>query len=193
MNAQKIIVKLFLQDPAQAHSVKMLPVFQSWIQVRAMEEHLMIDVADYDHVPDGPGIVLVTHEANVYVDGLGGRGGLSYQRKQPLPGTFAERLAAILRYTLQAAARLEDHPGLKFRTDEFSVKIADRLLAPNTPATLEAVKGDVQAVGAKLLGPVQLCHNADARQLFEVAVRGQQAGATLSDLLAKTAAPATVA
>src|SRR4051812_22645553 len=99
MNAQKLAVKLFLQDPSQAHGLKLLPVFQQWIQFHAMDEHLMIDVADYDHVPDGPGTVLVSHEANLYVDHLGGRPGLTYQRKQPLPGPFADRVATIFRYT----------------------------------------------------------------------------------------------
>src|SRR3954471_18699475 len=95
MNAQKLCVKLFLKDPAQLHGVKLVPVFQSWIQMHAVEDHLAIDVADYEHVPDGPGTVLVTHEANFSLDNGGGRPGLLYQRKQPLPGTFGDRLATI--------------------------------------------------------------------------------------------------
>src|SRR3954447_5457899 len=153
MNAQKLAVKLFLQDPSQAHGLKLLPVFQQWIQFHAMDEHLMIDVADYDHVPDGPGTVLVSHEANLYVDHLNGRPGLTYQRKQPLPGPFADRLATVFRYTLDAAARLEQNPGLRFRTDEVSVRIADRLLAPNTPETFEAVRRDLEAFTLTLFGP----------------------------------------
>ena len=185
MNAQKITVKLFLADPAQAHAVKMLPVFQSWIQARAMDEHLAIDVADYDHVPGGPGIVLVTHEANLYLDSVGGRPGLLYQRKQPLPGSFVERLATILRYTLLAAARLEDYPGLKFRTDEVEVKIADRLLAPNTAATFEAVRGDVEAVLGNVLGPVGLEHHADSRSLFGITARAKGGMKTVAEVLGK--------
>src|SRR5439155_26999201 len=84
MNAQKLCIKLFLKDPAQLHGVKLVPIFQSWIQMHAIEDHLAIDVADYEHVPDGPGTVLVTHEANFALDNTGGRPGLLYQRKQQI-------------------------------------------------------------------------------------------------------------
>ena len=186
-DAQKLSLKLFLEDPAQAHGLKLLPVFQTWIQLHAMEDHLMIDVADYDHVPDGPGTVLVTHEANLYLDHIGGRPGLLYQRKQPLPGPFKDRLTTILRHTLQAARRLEDHPGLRFRTDEFQLKIHDRLLAPNNPDTFNAVKADLEST----FGPAaQLHHNPDPQKLFEVTVRAQ-GGRAISDLLAMLPVPAT--
>lgn len=182
-DAQKLSIKLFLEDPAQAHGLKLLPVFQTWIQLHAMDDHLMIDVADYDHVPDGPGTVLVTHEANLYLDHIGGQPGLLYQRKQPLPGTFADRLRTVLRHSLAAARRLEEHPGLHFRADEIQFKIHDRLLAPNTPETFAAVKADLQSV----FGPaIQLAPNPDPKKLFEVIVR--QADQTLSDLAARLAA-----
>jgi hypothetical protein len=194
MNAQKLAVKLFLQDPTQAHGLKLLPVFQQWIQFHAMDEHLMIDVADYDHVPDGPGTVLVSHEANLYVDHLGGRPGLTYQRKQPLPGPFADRLAQVFRHTLEAAARLEQHPGLRFRTDELTFRIADRLLAPNTSETFEAVRLDLEAFTLKLFGPqgsYELTHEASPDKLFEVTIKSTNK-ATVSDLLARLQSLATV-
>ena len=187
MNAQKLAVKLFLQDPAQAHGLKLLPVFQQWIQLHAMDEHLMIDVADYDHVPDGPGTVLVNLEANLYVDHLNGRPGLSYQRKQPLPGPFADRLATVFRYTLEAAARLAQHPGLRFRTDQVSVRIADRLLAPNTSETFEAVRRDLETFTQNLFGPqgnYEITHNPAPDKLFEATIKSNKT-VPLADLLTR--------
>jgi hypothetical protein len=187
MQAQKLCLKLFLKDPAQLHGVKLVPIFQSWIQMHAVEDHLAIDVADYEHVPDGPGTVLVTHEANFSLDNGGGRPGLLYQRKQPLPGTFGERLAAVFRYTLQGAARLEENPGLAFRTDEISFRIADRLLAPNTPETFASVKLELEAFLLKLLGPsaaFHLEHNPCPRTLFEVTIKSATS-ASVSDLLTR--------
>jgi hypothetical protein len=187
MNAQKLAVKLFLADPSQAHGLKLLPVFQQWIQIHAMDEHLMIDVADYDHVPDGPGTVLVTHEANLYLDHLGGRPGLSYQRKQPLPGPFADRLATVFRYVLQAAARLEEHPGLRFRTDELSVRIADRLLAPNTSETFESVRHDLETFTQNLFGPqgnYEITHDPAPDKLFEVTIKSNK-NVPVADLLTR--------
>jgi hypothetical protein len=187
MNAQKLAVKLFLADPSQAHGLKLLPVFQQWIQFHAMDEHLMIDVADYDHVPDGPGTVLVTHEANLYLDHLNGRPGLSYQRKQPLPGPFVERLATAVRHVLAAAARLEENPGLHFRTDEISVRIADRLLAPNTTETFEAVRRDLEAFTQNLFGPqgnYEITHNPAPDKLFEVTIKSNKT-VPVADLLTR--------
>src|SRR4051794_21881369 len=184
MQAQKLCVKLFLKDPAQLHGLKLVPVFQSWIQMHAVEDHLAIDVADYEHVPDGPGTVLVTHEANFSLDNGGGRPGLLYQRKQPLPGGFGGRLGTIFSATLQGAARLEENPGLEFRTDEISLRIADRLLAPNTAETFATVKPELEAFLRKLLGSAsfQLEHKASADKLFEVGIKSATT-ASVSDLL----------
>jgi hypothetical protein len=191
MNAHKLVFKLFLSDPAQVHGLKLVPVFQSWIQMHSIENHLAIDVADYEHVPDGPGTVLVTHEANFSLDSAGGRPGLLYQRKQPQPGTFTDRLAASFRALLEGASRLEAHPGLKFRTDEIVFRIADRLLAPNTAATFQDVKPGLESFLRTLFGPtgnVQLEHKPDPQTLFEVMIK-VPTSATLGDLLAKLPAP----
>jgi hypothetical protein len=190
MNAQKLCLKLFLKDPAQLHGIKLMPVFQSWIQMHAVEDHLAIDVADYDHVPDGPGTVLVTHEANFALDSTGGKPGLLYQRKQPLPGTFGQRLAPIFRAALHGAARLQENPGLAFRTDEIAFRIADRLLAPSTPETFAAVKPELEAFLRKLLGSTtfQLEHKPSPRTLFEVAIK-TGTSLSISDLLARLESP----
>ena len=173
MNAQKLCVKIFLKDPTQLHGLKLVPVFQSWIQMHAVEDHLLIDVADYEHVPDGPGTVLVAHEANFSMDASGGRPGLLYQRKQPLPGGLEERIGNVFKYALAAAARLEENPGLAFRTDELIFKIADRLLAPNTAETFAAVRGPLEAFLKKLPGGVkfELEHRPSAMGLFEVRIK----------------------
>ena len=195
MNAHKLCVKFFLQDPAALHGVAMVPVFQSWIQMQSAEGHLLIDVADYDHVPDGPGTVLVSHEANFATDSIGGRPGLLYQRKQPIDGaaTMAARWTAVLRHALAAAERLEAYPGLKFRTEELLVRVADRLLAPNTAETFAAVRPELEEALGGLLGAstFELTHHADPRKMFEVAVRAT-AAPSVSELLARTAAPVGV-
>jgi hypothetical protein len=186
MQAQKLCVKLFLKDPAQLHGLRLVPVFQSWIQMHAVEDHLAIDVADYEHVPDGPGTVLVTLEANFSLESIGGRPGLMYQRKQPLPGTLGERLAVVFRAALQGAARLEEYPGLAFRTDEISFRIADRLLAPNTADTFAAVKPELEAFLRKLFGSAsfQLEHTASREKLFDVEIKSATT-ASVSDLLGR--------
>ncbi len=81
-------------------------------RIRHLAEHMLIDVADYAHVPDGPGILLVSDEANIYFDRFDGRLGLTYSRKRPIEGTFADRLAAVVSYARQACELLEASPVL---------------------------------------------------------------------------------
>jgi hypothetical protein len=191
MESHKLCVKLFLQEPAALHGVKLLPLFQYWIQMRAIEEHLAIDVADYEHVPEGPGTVLVTHEANFSLDSAQGRPGLLYQRKQALAGNLEDRVASVFRFVLSGAARLEENPGLKFRTDEILFRVADRLLAPNNPETFDEVRPALESFFGRLLGPsVRLEHTPSALTLFEVTIKSATS-ATVSDLLAKVEAVPT--
>jgi hypothetical protein len=171
MDSSKLVLKIYA-DPS-ATSVKpvdTVPVFHSWIQKQLVKDHLLIDVADYSHVPDGPGTVLVSHEANFYLDELDGRLGLSYSRKQALPGTLADRLHFVRGALLDAAKLLAADATIagriEFRPGEFTFKINDRLLGPNTPATFEAVRPDLQRVfeGAKLEP------RFDGKRLFEVGI-----------------------
>ena len=193
MDSSKLSIKLFAregQDPSAFAADVIVPVFHSWIQSHALPGHLLIDVADYAHVPDGPGTVLVSHEANLFTDRADGRPGLLYVRKQPLPGTFGQRLRTVIGTTLAAAAKLEEHPSLvgklKFRTDGFLFRVHDRLLAPNTPETFEQVKPELEAVAAELYpgGNVALDFRPSDAALF--AVRVKTATATdLATLLAR--------
>ena len=148
MDSHKIVVKLFVEDPSRLDVHEFVPVVHSWIQQRAVPDHLLIDVSDYGHVHHGPGTLLVSHEANFYTDEGEGRLGLMYARKQPYPGTFAERLRQAFVATLEACRLLEADPRLagriKFKTDEVLVAIHDRLNAPSVPETFNAVRDDLQ-------------------------------------------------
>ena len=190
MEAFKISVKLFVEKDTFGHA-EFVPVFHRWIQEHVLDDHLAIDVADYAHVPAGPGSLLVTHEANIHMDRTEDRLGLLYFRKQPLPGTFRDRLKAVILNTIKLAAKLEQEPGfegrLKFSTSELLVRINDRLNAPNTPATFAAIKGDLDAVASDLFGGMgSVEYVIAAKQLFTVKVSGPST-ASASDLYAKFA------
>jgi len=58
-------------------------------------------VADYAHVPEGPGIMLVTHAITFSLDRSGGRFGLRAQQRR------SAAIAATLRATLAFADLLE--------------------------------------------------------------------------------------
>jgi hypothetical protein len=178
MDSSKLSVKFYLDESsAKLNLADVVPMFHSWIQLHLIPDHLLIDVADYAHVSDGPGIALISHEANFYLDRFDGREGFTYQRKQPLPGSFADRVRYVFRAALEACQLLETNtalPGIKFRTDEADFKINDRLYAPNTPESFAAVRPDLEKVARGVFGDnVTLEHRGDAKRLFEVDIRTQ--------------------
>lgn len=199
MHSHKLVLKFFAEDAPGLEESAFVPVFHSFIQSHALPGHLLIDVADYQHVPDGPGTVLVSHEANYYLDhSVGKRPGLMYQRKQPIAGarTFRERLTAVFAAALHACARLEGHPALsgslRFRPGDAVLRINDRLLAPNTHETYEGIAPELREFLAGLYpgSDVALDYRpASSLSLFEVSIKSNlPPGVTaLLDRLAATA------
>src|SRR5215471_3168490 len=136
MNAHRLGAKFFIADPASIRLDKIIPVFHGWIQKQNLTGHLLIDVHDYSHMHEGPGILLVAHEGNISIDMADGRPGLLYYRKTPTALAPSEHVAAILRSATQACRLFEkDVPGARFRFDEFLIIANDRLNAPNTDET----------------------------------------------------------
>ncbi len=129
-----------------------VPVFHRWIQAHVLPDHLPIDVADYAHVADGPGTLLVTSEANVHMERAGGRLTLAYVRKRPIDGG----LRTVFDAALTAARLMEREPSLAgrlaFGTDEFRVTFNDRLGTPNTDEGYAAVRAEVADAAAAAVG-----------------------------------------
>jgi len=198
MDAHKIAVKLFVEDGSRVDAQTFVPVFHSWIQQRAVPDHLVIDVADYAHVHNGPGTCLITHEANFYTDGGEGRLGLIYARKQPVDGTFTDRLRQAFIATLEGAMRLESDPRLagriKFNTGEVLVSINDRLNGPSVPETFDAVRGDMQQFFAGVYGAEVAMRQVGTDETpFKVEVITKQAPAVDTLLGRLSARPTTPA
>lgn len=148
MQLHRIQAKLFLENPEELDMEALIPVFHSWIQEQAFEE-LLIDVANYAHVPDGPGVMLIAHEADYGIDLTYGRPGLIYTRKRDVPEETAEAIGLALGQVLQAADRLEDETDLTFDRNEIEVTFLDRLQIPNEAASLDLVRESLDsALGA---------------------------------------------
>jgi len=188
METHKIIVKFFVEDAYRIRGEQFVPIFHSWIQQKAIPEHLLIDVADYQHVSGGPGTVLVAHEANFSTDRDEGRLGLMYTRKQPAAGEFFDRLKQAFRACLQGCARLEADTQLRFKTNECAVRLNDRLLAPNDSETYLAVEPAIRKLVDQLYGnaDTHLEHRPHPQRLFEVHIKSS-AASPLSTLLQRLA------
>lgn len=148
---QRIKVKYFVQDPTALDLPAFIPVFHHWIQEQRVEG-LLLDVADYKHMQNGPGIVLIGHDADYGLDLAGGRPGLIYDRKRQweTAATLAERLRTVFRNALHGCQAVEQDSGLngrvQFRAEEAELTFLDRLRAPNEDAVYASVEAEVKGV-----------------------------------------------
>ncbi|HLU09996.1 MAG TPA: hypothetical protein VK003_10045 [Oceanobacillus sp.] len=170
-------VKFFLENPEGVDLATFSPVFQRWIQQKALKGQL-IDVADYRHVFEGPGMVLIGYDSDYFIENRDGRLGLLYTRKRQVDADVQAQLRASLQLALDACQLLEAddafNPRLKFRADEIELRFPDRLRLPNKPETFDLIKDDVGTVLAELYGSDSVNFapvSNDPRYLFTIAVQ----------------------
>jgi hypothetical protein len=188
MELQHVNVKLGIEKPGEVDLGALIPIFQKWIETPPVED-LLLDVADYQHVHAGPGVVLIGFQGDYSVDNTDNRLGVRYNRKAPLDGSNQDRLKQAARAALSAFARLETEPRmegkLRFDGREIEVIINDRLFAPNTDATRKEAGADLQAFFKQLFkeGGVSLSYASDPRRLFSVTAKASQTF-SIAELLA---------
>jgi hypothetical protein len=172
MNFQHINIKIFLENSEVVNLADYAAVFNTWIRQQRLEE-LLIDVTDYLHVHNGPGIMLIGYEADYSLDNRAGRLGLLYNRKAQLEGTTQEKLAQAAGAVLTAAQILENENGLKFNGSEVQLIVNDRLLVPNTAETFTTLEQDLRIFFDRLYNGAEysLAHSAEPRERFTVNVK----------------------
>ena len=185
---QHVNVKLIASEGAGVDLEPLIPIFHGWIRDRDFDE-LLLDVADYRHVPEGPGVMVIGHRANYSVDNTDGRLGVRYNRKASLDGTNQDRLAQAARAALAAFQRLETAETLdgklRFGGRDVEVFINDRALAPNNDATRAAAQPELDAFFRKLFGGAgyTVTQETEPRRLFGVRAKSNKSF-TLAELLA---------
>jgi rhodanese-related sulfurtransferase len=189
MTPQRIAVKFFTSpDPSATPDLTPFTgLFHEFIQ-KASVEGLLIDVADYAHVPNGPGILLIGHDVDYGLDQVGGLAGLLTVRKQFGVAEFADVLDDTLRMALGCVAAIENdgRTGLHFDTGIVEIQLIDRLAAPNTDAAFESACEAAAPVLAKLFGSeakIERSGGDDSRNML--ALRASAAGGDASALLAR--------
>lgn len=176
MEPHKLQLKIFTERAEGLSPEAFILVFHGWIKNKLLPE-LMIDVANYAHVPKGPGVALIGHGNDYFIDEGEGRLGLLFSRKRSAPEPGA-RVSDTFRRALHAASLIERDPTLaergarvRFRTDELLFRVNDRLGAPNTDASFAAIKPQLEGFARELFaGPVELSRAGDARSLLSVKI-----------------------
>jgi hypothetical protein len=190
VDLHKVVVKFFAERPAAVPLEEFVPIFHRWIQKHAVEG-MLIDVADYGHLPQGPGIGLIAHEADTFIDGMEGPLGLLYSRKTAAAGRLSDRIAAAFKAALGACMKLETEPEfqgrLKFKAGEALFIANDRLNAPNTEEAFQSLRPELAAALAKVFpGNTDLRRSSDdPRSRLTVAISSREPVTGVAALLSR--------
>lgn len=148
METNKVQVKLFATERLEESLESYIPVFHRWIREELVADELLIDVADYTHVPKGIGVVLIGHGADYSIDQGDGRPGLLFSRKRALPegkGLVSDALARAL----DAARLIESDSEAKgprgFSSTEILFRFVDRLHLKNDDECFANVRPALEA------------------------------------------------
>jgi rhodanese-related sulfurtransferase len=175
---KRIAVKFFADSPAEVELEPFIELFHRFIQEQAVLG-LLVDVADYAHVPNGPGVILIGHDVDYSIDATGGRAGLLTTRKN-YDATSASP-ADLLRDTIAkavVAVRAIEEDGsaaLDFDTGRVEVQILDRL-ATRQEAALQQLLDEMAPVFSEVFGKVEVAITAgDARRPSTIGVVADEA------------------
>jgi hypothetical protein len=190
MDLQKIGVKFFVEKDGDVPLQELIPVFHRWIQDDKLEG-LLVDVTEYTHVFQGPGVLLIAHEANYSVDEADGKRGFLYLQKRAPDKSPEGHLRTAFQRVLKAMALLEIEPEtrgrIKFAANHLQVFVNDRLQAPHNAQTHEELEKLLKPFLDSLYGGAKylLIPEKDPRKRtgFEVKIE-KQVG--IAELLSKT-------
>lgn len=192
MNLQKVGVKFFLAKGADVPLASFIPVFHRFIQEDQLEG-MLVDVTEYTHVHQGPGVLVIAHEANYGLDEESGKRGFLYSQKRPVEKGSQEHLATAFRRVLKGCGLLEKEAslgGLKFNTGHFQVFVNDRAEAPFNSESLGQLEEELNTFLPKFLGgeKFQLIPEKDHQKRvgFEVKAAKAESLETLAGRLPKT-------
>ena len=141
----KLDLKVLARGTSAAEPEEFIPVFHRWITERVLPE-LLIDVADYSHVHEGPGVLLVGHDAIYAYDLSRGEPGLLYSRRHESGaelasiGSLDHRLRSLLDCAFRACDLIEAEPQLggrvAFDRHRLELRVNDRLVPSDEETAL---------------------------------------------------------
>ncbi|AFY40013.1 hypothetical protein Lepto7376_3856 [[Leptolyngbya] sp. PCC 7376] len=152
MHIERFCVKFPAQAPDGFDEGSLIGIFQEWIRNEKIGGTL-IDVVDYRHVPDGPGMMLVTYEINYMLEHQDFYG-LYVQRRWPeVEGqSHVDGIIDLVKSAAKFGTLLEKDAGVTLKGNEFHYISNDRLNAPNTEEAFSAVKVDLSEALGKIYG-----------------------------------------
>jgi hypothetical protein len=189
MEAHKLQLKFYLDPSSLPELHAFVPVLHGVIRDKQLGAEVLIDVVDYAHVHQGPGVVLIGHEADYYIDQGEGRLGLLYSKKRGGPADLESSITDAFSHALTLCGILETAfqtlKPIHFKMDEALLRINDRLAASNGKEHFEQLAPAFKAGLQKVYGGgFELMQEGGPRELFTVRVKASGA-AKAADLQAR--------
>ena len=168
MNPSRVSVSFAATEPPGSLDPA-IPVFHRLIQ-RGLVEGLVIDVADYRHVPDGPGVLLVGHDVDYGVT----KTALTVTRKRTA-APLAEQFRDAVRMALGAMDSIAYDGELvaTFNRSAVTVAIPDRRLEQDGVDLAADALGELAPVVAEIWGDdatIAEVERADSRRAPRLSV-----------------------
>lgn len=155
MELERFCLKFFARPDTNVDDEIFITIFHDWIRYQKLSG-VLLDVADYRHVPDGPGVMLITHHINFAMDRLDGRFGLFAQQKLNQADNRRDQILALVRATIAFGALLESDwrvkKNLSLEGGQFHLMSNDRLRLPNTDSAYHNILSDLE-VAATIVYP----------------------------------------
>ena len=135
MEVQKIGIKIPVMG--QVDRVAIQKTFMVWIQKNSLPG-LLIDVADYGHMHQGPGTVLIAHEFMFSMDEQDGVCGVRVSSRLASDKPLASRIGELLDLLKTGARLLREQLGLTLDGSRLEIFALDRLNSNGqTPVVLQ--------------------------------------------------------
>lgn len=151
MELERFCLKFFARPDTDIDDEVFITIFHEWIRYQKLSG-VLLDVADYRHVPNGPGVMLITHEINFAMDRSNGRFGLFAQQKLNQADNRRGQILDLVRATIAFGALLESDwrvkKNLSVEAGQFHLMSNDRLLLPNTHAAYTNLLPNLEAATA---------------------------------------------
>ncbi len=172
LDLQRIGLKIFADPPAQLSLNPFLAIFGRW-RAEASHPAQWVDLADYAHMPQGPGIMLIGKLANFSFDLAQPGPGALYVSKKDLSGSYEDRLRRVMREGFELAARLaaeaEFPTGVRLKRQQLELFFNDRLETPNTDAT----DGELGPAVGRVFEEYEITREPDAGRRYGFLIRGR--------------------
>ncbi|GIX05771.1 MAG: hypothetical protein KatS3mg115_0174 [Candidatus Poribacteria bacterium] len=167
---KRIDLKFYAQNPEAIDYPALTEVFIRWSKE---DPNRWLDIADYLHVPSGPGLLLIGNDYHIGVDNHKDRPGFLFSLREPLEGPTEERIAGALRLAIQIGADLEAEETIRVRfgVDPIEFIVNDRMYFPNEPEVYAALEGAIREGFRQVFSEVSVERHDDPKKRLGATIR----------------------